>query len=69
MAIYRSVLDPSRFAFFFDDGGGSGGDDNDQNDLALVLTARSTVPGPESLILVSLGLVATGLVRRWRAGN
>ena len=58
-------LDPSRFAIFF----GHRGDDNDQNDLALVLTERAMVAGPGSLVLLSLGLVAMALVRRWRTGN
>ena len=68
VAIYRSILD-SRVAFFFDDGGGSHGDDNDQNDLALVPTERATVPEPGSLMLVSLGLLATGLFRQWCGRN
>jgi hypothetical protein len=69
LAIYRSALDPSRFAFFFDDGGGARGDDNDQNDLALVVTERAILPEPGSLTLLSLGVAAMALVRRRRAGN
>ena len=65
LAIDRGTLDPSRFAIFF----GHRGDDNDQNDLARVLTERAIVAGPGSLVLLSLGLVAVALVRRWRAGN
>jgi hypothetical protein len=67
--LYRSTLDPSRFAFLFFDDDGHRGDDNDQNDLALVLTERAIVQRPESLVLLNLGLVAMALVRRWHAGN
>jgi hypothetical protein len=56
--LYRRTLDPSRFAFFFFEDDGHRGDDNDQNDLALLLTGRAMVPGPESLVLLSLGLVS-----------